>query len=103
MTIYNNSIDLQSKTCYNFSVKKAQIECLEKEFSNMANIEELKKMAEENGMEISDEVLESVAGGLYSEEEWTQMTKDERRAAVKESMAIKAAATGEYCKYFDED
>jgi len=69
----------------------------------MANIEELKKMVEENGIELTDEMLDAVAGGLYSEEEWLAMTKNERRAAIMQSREIKASNSGEYCKYFDPD
>ena len=69
----------------------------------MANIEEIKKMAEENGYELSDEVLESVAGGYYSKEEWTAMTVEQRAKAEADSNAIKRADPTAYCKYWDKD
>ena len=69
----------------------------------MANIEELKKLADEKGVELSEEDIETIVGGLYSKEEWRAMTPDERDAAVKQSMMIRLAGTGEYCKYFDRD
>ena len=69
----------------------------------MANLEELKKMADAEGVELSEEDLEAIAGGLYSEEEWLKMSPDERRAAYMESRKLKAAHSRDYCKYFDAD
>ncbi len=51
----------------------------------MANIEEIKKMADEQGVELTDDVLEAIAGGVIPYEEWTKMTKEQRRAAQTES------------------
>lgn len=52
----------------------------------MANIEDLKKVAEENGVELTDEMLENVAGGEIPTEIWTQMTEEERKQAQIQSM-----------------
>ncbi|MBQ9673099.1 MAG: hypothetical protein IJV39_00545 [Ruminococcus sp.] len=53
----------------------------------MANIEDIKKLASEDGIEISEEELEAIAGGAYTYEEWTKMSKEERRAAQLRSQA----------------
>lgn len=47
----------------------------------MAAIDEMKKFADENGVELTDDMLEAIAGGRYSYEEWKNMTPDERIAA----------------------
>lgn len=67
----------------------------------MANIEELKKMADAEGVELSEEDLDAVAGGYYTYEEWKAMTRDEKIAAREASYAMKAAGSTEYCKYLD--
>lgn len=69
----------------------------------MANIEEIKKIADEKGVELTEEMLESVAGGKYTTEEWTAMSAEDRIQAILDSQAIKKAGTGEYCKYLDKD
>lgn len=52
----------------------------------MANIEEIKKIAAEEGIELTEEMLEAIAGGKYSLEEWDKMTDDERVAAQIDSI-----------------
>lgn len=52
----------------------------------MANIEEIKKIADEKGIELTDEMLEKVAGGFFSEEEWNKLTKAQQDAYIEESM-----------------
>jgi len=52
----------------------------------MATLEELKNMAEENGIELTDEMLDSVAGGAYDKETWDSMTPEERQAAQTDSI-----------------
>ena len=52
----------------------------------MANLEEIKKVAEENGIELTEDMLEAIAGGRYTEEEWEKMTDDERIAAQLRSI-----------------
>ena len=67
----------------------------------MANIEDIKKMASENGVEITDEILADVAGGYYSTEEWLKMSAAERQKAKDDSIELKKQ--GVYCKYLDSD
>lgn len=55
----------------------------------MANIEEIKKYAAEEGIDLSEDVLEAIAGGKYSDEEWSKMTEDERIAAQDRSVIAK--------------
>ena len=47
----------------------------------MANLEELKKQAAIEGIEITDDMLVEIAGGAYTDEEWNNMTTEERQAA----------------------
>lgn len=47
----------------------------------MATLEELKKEAAAAGIELTEELLDSVAGGAYSQQEWEEMTVEERQAA----------------------
>lgn len=51
-------------------------------------LEVIKEMAGE-GVELSEEILEAIAGGAYTEEEWLAMTVEERQAAQKRSRAAK--------------
>lgn len=44
-------------------------------------MEEMMKYASENGIELTDEMVEAIAGGRYSYEEWKNMTTEERQAA----------------------
>ena len=43
--------------------------------------DEVKKYAEENNIELTEEMLDAIAGGAYSQEEWDNMTVEERQAA----------------------
>lgn len=58
-------------------------------------LDEMKKYAEENGIELTEEMLDAIAGGRYSYEEWKNMTKEEREAAQLAS--IMARAQGQPC------
>lgn len=58
----------------------------------MANIDDLKNVER---IELDDEMLNFVGGGVYSEEEWKNMTAEERRQAWIDS--IQARANREYC------
>ena len=58
----------------------------------MANIEELKKIAEEKGVELTDDMLEVVAGGM-SKEDWDKLTPEEQKQAQVQSI-IEYAQTG---------
>ena len=42
------------------------------------------------GVELSDEILEAVAGGAYTEEEWYAMTVEERQEAQQRSLIARA-------------
>ncbi len=48
----------------------------------------LKELAGE-GVELNDEVLDAVAGGAYTTEEWNAMTVEERQAAQQRSLIAK--------------
>lgn len=48
----------------------------------------IKEMAGE-GVELPEEILDAVAGGAYSVEEWNQMSTEERRAAQDRSLIAK--------------
>ncbi|MBR2732339.1 MAG: hypothetical protein IKD72_10200 [Clostridia bacterium] len=52
----------------------------------MANLEDIKKVAADNGIELTEEFLDAIAGGRYSLEEWDKMTDEERQAAQLRSM-----------------
>lgn len=56
--------------------------------------EEMKKVGAK--VELTDDELDLVAGGVYSQEEWFAMTKEERRAAQLRSLNAKAA--GQPCE-----
>lgn len=47
----------------------------------------IKEMA--NGQELPEELLESIAGGAYTEEEWFAMSTEERQAAQQRSLIAK--------------
>lgn len=49
--------------------------------------------------EISEEELEFVAGGKYTEEEWNAMTKEEREAAQRASAILISQGKAAECKY----
>lgn len=61
----------------------------------MANLEELKKEAAEAGVELTEDMLDGVAGGVYSKEEWEAMTVEERQAA--QIMSVLARYRGIHC------
>ena len=42
-----------------------------------------------DGVEIPEEILEAVAGGAYTVEEWNQMSTEERQAAQQRSLLAK--------------
>lgn len=50
-------------------------------------LEVLKDLA--NGQELPEEILDSVAGGAYTEEEWFAMSTEERQAAQQRSIIAK--------------
>lgn len=52
-------------------------------------LSELVKLAAENGVELPDDIAETVAGGEYSVEEWNNMSEEERKAAQKRSLIAK--------------
>lgn len=56
----------------------------------MANIEEIKKIAAEDGVELTEEMLEAIAGGRYTYEEWKAMSTEERQAAQLDSVMKRA-------------
>lgn len=41
------------------------------------------------GVEIPEEILDAVAGGAYTVEEWNQMSTEERQAAQQRSLIAK--------------
>ncbi|MBQ6381627.1 MAG: hypothetical protein IJJ41_08545 [Clostridia bacterium] len=53
-------------------------------------LDEMKKVAEENGVELTEDMLDAIAGGRYSYEEWEKMTDDERIAAQLASVMARA-------------
>ena len=48
----------------------------------------LKDMAGE-GVELSDDILDAIAGGAYTVEEWNAMSTEEREAAQRRSIIAK--------------
>lgn len=52
-------------------------------------LSELTKLAADNGIELPEDILDMVAGGEYTEEEWFAMSTEERQAAQKRSLAAK--------------
>ena len=51
----------------------------------MPPLEVIKEMAGE-GVELPDEIVEAIAGGAYTEEEWFAMSTEERQAAQQRSV-----------------
>ena len=56
--------------------------------TKMPPLSVLKEMAGE-GVELSEDVLDAVAGGAYTVEEWNAMSEEERKAAQKRSLFAK--------------
>ena len=52
-------------------------------------LDEIKKVAEENGIELTPEMLDSIAGGAFSEDEWKKFTPEERQRLQMESITNK--------------
>ena len=59
-------------------------------------IADLDKIAKEKNLEIDEEMLDFIAGGVYSEEEWNGMTPEERMEAWRVSKINRAKHV--YCK-----
>ncbi len=57
--------------------------------SKLPPLSELQKLAADKGIELPDDILDEVAGGAYSEEEWNNMTVEERQAAQQRSIIAK--------------
>ena len=57
--------------------------------SKLPPLSEIQKLATDKGLELPDEILDEVAGGAYSEEEWANMTVEERQAAQQRSLIAK--------------
>ena len=55
----------------------------------MPPLSELTKLAADNGIELPDEIIDAVAGGEYTTEEWNAMTREEQLAAQKRSLIAK--------------
>ena len=55
-------------------------------------LEVLKEMA--NGQELPEEILDAVAGGAYTDEEWFAMSEEERLAAQRRSIMAKLSKSG---------
>ncbi|MBR2134586.1 MAG: hypothetical protein IJ851_07765 [Eubacterium sp.] len=55
----------------------------------MINLDELKKAAATEGFEISEDLLDAIAGGKYTDEEWAAMSQEERTAAQDRSIIAK--------------
>ncbi len=52
-------------------------------------LSEIKKVATENGVELTDDILDEIAGGAYTQEEWLSMTVEERQEAQRRSLLAK--------------
>lgn len=52
-------------------------------------LSEIKKVATENGVELTDDMLDEIAGGAYTQEEWLSMTVEERQEAQRRSLLAK--------------
>ncbi len=62
----------------------------------MSMLDDIKKVASEDGVEIDEEMLDKIAGGAYTKEEWSAMDDEERWAAIRRSFA--AYAKKEVCE-----
>ena len=56
--------------------------------TKMPPLSVLKEIAGE-GLELHDDVLDAIAGGAYTEEEWNAMSVEERQAAQQRSLIAK--------------
>ncbi len=61
---------------------------------------EIKKIAADMKVELTDEDVEQIAGG-YSKENWEKMTPQERVAAYNESKAKRKVDGNAYCAFYD--
>ncbi|MBR2590049.1 MAG: hypothetical protein IKE65_03920 [Clostridia bacterium] len=52
-------------------------------------LDDIKKVAEENGIELTPEMLDAVAGGAFTPEEWANFTPEERQRLAMESITNK--------------
>ncbi len=53
---------------------------------NKIDLKEAKKMAEEAGVELTDDVIDLISGGAIPVEIWNEMPPEERRAAQQLSI-----------------
>ena len=56
----------------------------------------MQNLSEPYNIELDEEFLNFVSGGVYSPEEWERMTPEERKQAWMDSLANRAA--GVYCQ-----
>ena len=61
---------------------------------------EIRKLAANMKIELTDEDVEKIAGG-YSKEHWNAMTTQERIAAYNESRAKRKVDGNAYCAFYD--
>ena len=61
---------------------------------------EIKKIAADMKVELTDEDVEQIAGG-YSKENWEKMTPQERIAAYNESKEKRKKDGNAYCAFYD--
>ena len=54
----------------------------------MANLDELKKVAAEEGVELTEDMLAEIAGGAIPADEWNKMTPEEKKAAQIQSLLM---------------
>ena len=52
-------------------------------------LNEIQKLAADKGVELPDELIDAVAGGAYTQDEWNSMSTEERQAAQRRSMLAK--------------
>lgn len=52
-------------------------------------LNEIQKLAADKGVELPDELIDAVAGGAYTQDEWNAMSTEERQAAQRRSMLAK--------------
>ena len=61
---------------------------------------EVKKLAADMKIELTDEDVDHIVGG-YSKENWNKMTPEERVAAYNESKAKRKVDGNAYCAFYD--